>query len=327
MSSPLVSVIIPAYQAGGTIRRCVESLLRQSFADIEVIVIDDGSRDDTLAVLRQMAAADTRLVVVHQDNAGVSAARNAGLALARGEWVAFADSDDYVSEDYISLLLPQTDDVDFTVCSLANESADGRITSLYVLPDLPHADATRHSMSLGEAMTQLSVYQLCGPCCKLFRRRIVTDFGIRFPDHMSFGEDTLFVFTYLQHVARVQAVNVAAYYYTHSRGDSLSQTSTSGQWYDMGGRIQQLLEAISQRHHVADRRRIEAHVLDRLTTALSLNTCDHQLTQEQRYTCYNLIADTVSLRIYRPHMPFFFPIFAAVRWWRVYEWLVRKVYG
>lgn len=83
-ASPFVSVIIPAYNAGDTVRRCVESVLSQTFTDIEVIVVDDGSRDDTLAVLRQMQKEDARLVVHHQENAGVSAARNAGLALASG---------------------------------------------------------------------------------------------------------------------------------------------------------------------------------------------------------------------------------------------------
>lgn len=325
-ASPFVSVIIPAYNAGDTVRRCVESVLSQTFTDIEVIVVDDGSRDDTLAVLRQMQTGDARLVVHHQENAGVSTARNAGLALARGEWVAFVDSDDYVAEDYIATLLPQTDNLDFTMCSLASVDANGRETVQRMMPDLPAGDVLQHAMSIGEALSSISVYHLCGPCCKLFRHSMIVDFDIRFPLGMSFGEDALFVFTYLQHAARVQAVNVATYYYTHSREESLSSTSTSVQWYDMALRIQQLLEAICQRHHVTDRSRIEAHVLDRLTTALSLTTRDHLMTRQLRYASYRMIADFVSPRIYRPHMPFFFPLFAYLRWWRGYEWLVRKIY-
>lgn len=327
MSSPLVSVIIPAYQAGGTIRRCVESLLAQTVDDIEVIVVDDGSTDDTLAVLRQMAAADTRLVVVHQDNAGVSAARNTGLDRARGEWVAFADSDDYVSDDYISLLLPQADDIAFTMCAMASVDATGHETPQRLMPDAPADMARPCLLTLREALPRLSVYHLCGPCCKLFRRRVLDDHAIRFPLGMSFGEDTVFVFSYLQHVSRMQATNAVAYRYTHSGGPSLSHSSTSVQWYDMCVRIKALLDALYQRHHVADRRRIEEHVLDRLTTALSLDARDHRMTRQHRFACYGMIATGVSPRIYRPSMPFFFPLFAAVRWWRGYEWLVRKVYG
>lgn len=325
-ASPFVSVIIPAYNAGDTIRRCVESVLRQTFSDIEVIVVDDGSRDDTLAVLRQMQKDDARLVVHHQDNAGVSAARNAGLALARGQWVAFVDSDDYVSEDYIATLLPQTDDIDFTMCSLASVDADGRETAQRVLPDFPADDHQLHAMGIGEAMAAIAVYHLCGPCCKLFRHSTIANFDIHFPDKVSFGEDAIFVFAYLQHVERVQATNAVAYYYTHSRDESLSRTSTSVQWYDMCVRIQRYMSSICEHHNVQNRRRIEGHVLDRLTTALSLNLRDHLMTKAQRYASYNTIADFVSPRIYRPHMPFFFPLFAKLRWWRGYEWLVRKVY-
>ncbi len=326
-ASPFVSVIIPAYNAGDTIRRCVESVLGQTFADIEVIVVDDGSRDNTLAVLRQMETEDARLVVHHQDNAGVSAARNAGLALAKGEWVAFVDSDDYVTEKYIEMLLPQADCIDFTMCSLANVDADGRETAHRMLPAIPVEDLTQHVMSIGEAMSSVTVYLLCGPNCKLFRRQLLSDSCVSFPSGMSFGEDAVFVLSYLQHVERVQATNAMAYFYTHSRDESLCRTSTSTQWLDMCIRIQSLMSSICDRHGVKDRRRIEAHVLDRLTTALSLNARDHLMTQSARYTSYNMIADTVSPRIYRPHMPFFFPLFALLRWWRGYEWLFRKVYG
>lgn len=296
----------------------------QTFTDIEVIVVDDGSQDNTLAVLRQMQTEDARLVVHLQENAGVSAARNAGLALAKGEWVAFVDSDDYVTEKYIATLLPQADGIDFTMCSLADVDADGRETAQRIMPSLPADDLKCHAMAIGEAMAAIAVYLLCGPWCKLFRRKTIIDFGIRFPDKVSFGEDAIFVFAYLQHVERVQATDTVAYYYIHSRAESPVRFSI--QWYDMCVRIQRYMSAICDRHSVHNRRRLEAHVLDRLTTALSLNSRDHLMTMAQRYASYNMIADFVSPRIYRPHMPFFFPFFALLRWWRGYEWLFHKVY-
>ncbi len=321
---PFVSVIIPAYNAEGTIRRCVESVLRQTFTDIEVIVVDDGSCDGTLAVLRQMQIENARLVVRHQENAGVSAARNVGLALAKGEWVAFVDSDDYVTETYIATLLPQTDGIDFTICSLADVDAGGCEFPRQILPGFPADDLRSHTMNIGEALSAIPTYLLCGPYCKLFRHNVIVNFGVCFPDKVNFGEDAIFVFAYLQYVERIQATDSVAYYYTHPQGESPIRFSI--QWYDMCVRIKGYMSSICDRHNVQNRQRIEAHVLDRLTTALSLNAHDHLMTKAQRYASYNMIADFVAPHIYRPHMPFFFPFFALLRWWRGYEWLFRKIY-
>ena len=179
-------------------------------------------------------------------------------------------------------------------------------------------------MNIGEAMSAIPTYLLCGPYCKLFKHSMIADSDIRFPDKVIFGEDAIFVFAYLQHVKRVQATDTVAYYYTHPQGASSVRFSI--QWYDMCVRIQKYMQSICDRHDVHDRRRLEAHVLDRLTTALSLTTHDHLMTRQQRYASYRMIADFVSSRIYRPHMPFFFPLFAYFRWWRGYEWLVSKIY-
>ena len=324
--TPLVSIIVPAYRAESTIEKCVGSLLQQTVSDIEVIVVDDGSPDGTLQKLQRMAAQDQRLVVVHQDNAGVSAARNNGLSVARAPWVAFVDSDDYVTDDYIESLLPQSEDVDFTMCSLFNEYPDGRHTYSLPLCDLNTDDSVALQMSIGELMSNINAYHLCGPCCKLFMLSVLRLNSITFPVDMDFGEDAVFVFLYLQYVKKVQVSLHAAYCYTHTKEESLSQSATSVQWADMGKKIFRLMTAICDRHGVADRRRVERHLVDRLTTALSLNRHDHCMTRQERHECYDMIAQNVSYNNYHKSLPFFFPVFAVLRWWGTYEWLVNTIY-
>ena len=324
--SPIVSIIVPAYRAERTIEKCVGSLLCQTVTDIEVIVVDDGSPDTTLSILQRMAAQDPRLVVVHQDNAGVSAARNKGLSVARAPWVAFVDSDDYVTDNYIETLLPKSEDVDFTVCSYFNEYPDGRRTASHPISYAPLADTAKLSMTIGELMSRVNAYHLCGPYCKLFKRSLLLSQAVTFPVDMSFGEDAVFVFTYLQHVEKVQVSHRATYCYTHTGRESLSQSATSVQWADMGKKIFSLMAAICDRHHVADRRRLERHLLDRLTTALSLNRHDHRMTRQERHECYSMIAQHVSYGNYRKSLPMFFPVFAVLRWWSAYEWLCEKIY-
>ena len=99
---PTVSVIVPVYHVEKSLRRCLESILAQDFADFELILINDGGNAEETAICEEYAAKDSRIVYLFQENRGLSAARNAGLDIARGEWILFADSDDYVAPDFIS---------------------------------------------------------------------------------------------------------------------------------------------------------------------------------------------------------------------------------
>lgn len=100
---PLISVIVPVYRVDAYLERCVDSLLNQSMREIEIILIDDGSPGKCGTICDRYAAQDTRVRVIHQENAGLSAARNAGLDRAQGEWIMFVDSDDWVELDFCRL--------------------------------------------------------------------------------------------------------------------------------------------------------------------------------------------------------------------------------
>lgn len=119
-----ISVIVPAYKAEGSIDRCVSSLINQSFADIEIVLVNDGSTDDTLKKCRAWEEKDKRVVVIDQPNGGVSAARNKGLQRATGDYVAFVDADDWVAPDMYEKLLSasKNGEADMTVCSIYHVS-------------------------------------------------------------------------------------------------------------------------------------------------------------------------------------------------------------
>ncbi|MGN0202626.1 MAG: glycosyltransferase family 2 protein, partial [Candidatus Cryptobacteroides sp.] len=102
MDCPKISVIVPVYNAESTIRRCVDSILAQTFTDFECLLIDDGSKDRSGEICDEYAAKDSRVRVFHKENGGVSSARNVGLDNAKGEWVTFVDSDDWIDSYYLS---------------------------------------------------------------------------------------------------------------------------------------------------------------------------------------------------------------------------------
>ena len=95
MNTPFISIIIPVYNSENYLPSCVQSILDQDFEDFEIILVDDDSNDDSLKICRQLAASDNRIVVIHQDNAGTSAARNTGMKKARGLYTTFMDNDDF----------------------------------------------------------------------------------------------------------------------------------------------------------------------------------------------------------------------------------------
>ena len=118
MENPLVSVIIPVYKVEPYLRTCVDSVLAQTYENLEVILVDDGSPDNCPAICDEYAAKDSRVRVIHKENGGLSDARNAGLEAAKGEWICFVDSDDAVDENYVGFLLEAAveNDCEIAVC-------------------------------------------------------------------------------------------------------------------------------------------------------------------------------------------------------------------
>ena len=104
MEKPLISVIVPVYNVKQYLRRCVDSILKQTYENIEIVLIDDGSTDESGAICDRYAQKDVRVKVIHKENGGLSDARNKGMQEARGEYFAFVDSDDYIAKDYIAYL-------------------------------------------------------------------------------------------------------------------------------------------------------------------------------------------------------------------------------
>lgn len=128
MNNPAISIIIPVYNAEKYLRRCIESVLSQSFTDFELILVDDGSKDSSPQICDEYVAKDDRVRVIHKENGGVSAARNDGLDIAKGEYVTFIDSDDWVKKEYLQGFYDKHS-FDFVIGSFVNEPS-GKIRKI-----------------------------------------------------------------------------------------------------------------------------------------------------------------------------------------------------
>lgn len=186
MNRPRVSIIMPCYQNGRTAADTVRSIQAQTEADWELIAVDDGSTDDTLVVLERLAREEPRMRVIHQENGGVSAARNAGMDAAKGEWLSFVDADDVLLPQALAHLQALTDAETDVACGAyvmrygdeggreeKHVCADGDLQT--ILESLIRGDSALNSM-----------------CARLYRAQMIRERGVRAPLGVKVGEDVLF---------------------------------------------------------------------------------------------------------------------------------------
>lgn len=221
-----VSIVIPVYNAQDYLQECLDSVLNQTFSDIEVVLVDDGSKDNSGKICDEYASKDNRITVVHQQNAGVSAARNKGIESASGEWIMFVDSDDFITTDAVEKLVSQADATD---CQnvIANFLEDGKaLTGNIEAFDLTQyrdgfwggciAGPDMFGPVFPEKMRQLPY--LGTPCAKIFLRKTIIDNNIRFPLDVRFGEDSIFNMYVFKYAEKVAFIDEPVYVYRKHEG-------------------------------------------------------------------------------------------------------------
>lgn len=201
---PKISVIVPVYKAEKYLHRCVDSILAQTFTDFELLLIDDGSPDNSGAICDEYATKDCRVRVFHKENGGVSSARNLGLDNARGEWITFIDSDDYIDERYFNIPNSCNEDLliqNYTFFGDSNKSV--RFSESIIKEDC-YQDFINENLHKEWLRT---------PWAKFYKSNIIKDYCIKFPDGIKIGEDTLFVQEYLYHITNVRYIDTGYYMY------------------------------------------------------------------------------------------------------------------
>ena len=190
----MVSIIVPVYNAQNSLERCLMSIIRQGYQQWELILVDDGSQDESLAICKRYSNMDSRIQVIHTDNCGVSSARNTGIENAQGEYIVFVDSDDMIHPDFLSECLSNKEDLIVT-----NYIKPSTLDSLHYKEDHPEL-----------VFQQSGVRPVWG---KVFVRKIIEDHHIRFDTNIRFAEDTIFVLQYCFHIKTIAYVFQHLYEY------------------------------------------------------------------------------------------------------------------
>lgn len=210
----LVSVIVPVYNAEQTIQRCIESILGQTYAEMEIILVDDGSKDSSLQMCRKMAEKDVRIQVITKENGGVSSARNCGIQNAKGTYILFLDSDDCIEKTMVGSY----------VRMMSEQNVDVVIGGLQVISDDTHSKKIKKVPQIGKMhgeiwnllCTETDIFgYVIG---KLFKRSIIEEKSIWFNEKMYAQEDMDFCLSYYEVIENFYLTEACGYQYYYEQG-------------------------------------------------------------------------------------------------------------
>lgn len=219
----MISVIVPVYNVEKYLDKCVESIVNQTYKELEIILVDDGSTDNCPAMCDNWAKKDNRIKVIHKENGGVSSARNIGLDNVTGEYIGFVDSDDYLEPNMYELLIENltVTNSDISVCStfLVNENNDIKADNIFESQVLNQEEAVKFlSYKMNNSLWN-----------KLFKKEAFE--GCKFEEGHTFGEDHLILLQVLKNVNRVSFISDSLYYYVQ-RSNSTTGSKFSKRSFD-----------------------------------------------------------------------------------------------
>ncbi|MCQ2388147.1 MAG: glycosyltransferase [Kiritimatiellae bacterium] len=260
--TPRASVIMPCRNAARTLPFAVESVLASSFADLELLISDDGSTDDTADVIARFVRRDSRVRAVFPRRAGVSAARNAALDAARGEWVFFVDADDLWAADCCEKVLARLDETgaDYCLFGCAVRRPDGRdweTVPLKSAQEIVGNDAIRERYLpriFGYSFDDVRAWYRGRPFFAeremaqvwraAFRRDAIERHGVRFDESLALNEDAMFNAEYLLHAERMTFLDEPLYYYVQGAGGQMRTVSATAAYFDNKARLLAKREAL-----------------------------------------------------------------------------------
>lgn len=229
MSGPKVSVIVPVYNLEKEITRCVRSILAQTHDNLQIILVDDGSKDNSLSVIRSLAEEDPRIVAIHQENGGVTAARLRGVAEAAGDWIGFVDGDDEIEPWMYEHLLKnaQAYAADISHCGYQQNFPDGKTVYHY------NTGMLRQQDNLTGLRDLLEEHQIePGLCNKLYRRKLFEDLPGQMDRSFKNNEDMLMNYYLFSAAEKSVYEDVCPYHYWYREGSASKRKLNEHQLYD-----------------------------------------------------------------------------------------------
>lgn len=231
MNRPLVSVVVPVYNSEMYLNKTLDSIVRQTYKELEIIVVNDGSNDNSLSICETFAKVDRRVKIYDNTNHGPSYSRNFGIRKASGKYLVFIDSDDYVDFDYIEKMVmsAEYDQKDLVLCNIVLEF----YTNDKVVAQKSVANVDSKGLTYNYFVDLRKIYDLTiGPVVKLLRLDIITEHDIRFPENIKFSEDRMLMVQYAKYVQNYGYIDRPMYHYCFRDNLSLSKSRSKKSFDD-----------------------------------------------------------------------------------------------
>lgn len=223
MREELISVIIPVYNVGKYIEKCINSIINQKYKNIEIIIVDDGSTDNSGKIIDRLSKKDKRIIVKHKKNGGVSSARNEGLNLVTGKYVCFVDGDDYVMDDYITYMYDLINKKDADISLTCNMFSNFNVNQVK-LDNIEYISGREAAMNIMTYNIPIGVY------CKLFKTSFLKENNIRFIEDIYIGEGFNFNVDAFQMAKNVNVGQRKIYYYRRDNETSATTKFSYDKW-------------------------------------------------------------------------------------------------
>jgi len=268
-----ISVIIPIYNVENYLEACLSSIVNQTFKDIEIICINDGSTDKSKNILNRYAKKDNRVIMINKKNEGLSIARNIGIDKATGEYIMFVDSDDTLEKECVEEVLKHTSNTQLCICKL-KKHYNGIDNSAN--KKLEESTIKLRKNNFFKAYCQKTIN---GPVCKLYDRKIVKENNIKFIENLSLGEDLLFNLEYIKHINSIVILEKELYNYRLGNSNSLGQKYYPNMLWIQNKLMEKILEVFAN----VDEEILLAETLKYITTPLSNELRNSNINIIKRY--------------------------------------------
>ena len=220
----LISVIIPVYEVEKYIEKCLDSVINQTYTNLEIILVEDGSKDNSSKICDEYAKKDKRIQVIHKENAGVSSARNTGLDKANGKYIAFIDSDDYVDKEYIEYLYNEItkNNADISICGTIDIDENENVCK--------ESKKIEKTLNLEETLQELlqEKYYSSVVWAKMYKAELAKK--VKFNENLKIAEDFDYLYNIIKNLEKTRVNTTKSLYYYKIRTNSATTNSYNENW-------------------------------------------------------------------------------------------------
>ncbi|WP_454861525.1 glycosyltransferase family 2 protein [Peribacillus frigoritolerans] len=292
----VVSIIVPVYNSEKHLIKCLNSILSQSYKNIEVLLVNDGSTDSSGRICEEFAKKDCRVKAIHQKNSGPSVARNNGIDAATGDYIQFVDSDDYIESNMTKKLIEAMNmNVQLVICGYTTININKDDSYVFSEEHIPSVNGTRRIFEFMELFGDLYKNNFINsPCNKLYVTHLIKSFNIRFIDNLNMGEDLLFNLGYIKNCNSICIINAQLYNYL-SNNNSLTGSFKNDFFENQQMLFQRVREFLLDGNYYTENNKyyIEIAYTDMMISCLgNLFHKDSNLSSKQkRNLIYNIVYD------------------------------------